>query len=79
MEKVLCPGGTLILLGEAAQLLCPPLPCSKKDPSMFFPNSTPSSIPNAKRGELPQGWHGFRLLLRGYWAARAGARAVGAG
>lgn len=79
MEKVLCPGGTLILLGEAAQLLHAPLPYGWKDPRIFSPDSTPSSTPNARRGKLPQGWHGFRFLLRGYWVAWAAARAGGPG
>lgn len=69
-------GGTLILLGEAAQLLQTPLPCGYKDSRIFSPNSIPSSTPHAKRGELPQGWHGFRFLLRGYWVAWAGTRVV---
>lgn len=49
---------------------------ARKAPECSSPNFTPSSVPNAKRGEPPQGWHGFRLLLRGYWAAWAGTREV---
>lgn len=70
-------GRTLILLGEATQLLHLPPPCGSKGPRIFLPQTSPhSASPNAKRGEPPQGWHGFRLLLRGYWAAWAGTRAV---
>lgn len=67
-------GRTLILLGEAAQLLH--LPGARKAPEVSSPNFTLSSVPNVKMGEPPQGWHGFRLLLHGYWAAWARTRVV---
>lgn len=51
-------------------------PVARKAPEFSSPNFTPSSVPSGKSGEPPQGWHGFRLLLRGYWAAWAGTRAV---
>lgn len=69
-------GRTSILLGEAASSSIFFRLVARKVPESSSPNFIPSSVPNAKRGEPPQGWHGFRLLLRGYWAARAGTRAV---
>lgn len=70
-------GRTLILLGEATQLLhCPP-PCGSKGPRIFLPQTSPHPVsPMPREGEPLQGWHGFRLLLRGYWVAWAGTRAV---
>ena len=69
-------GGTLILLGDAAQLLHPLCPVARKTPEVS-PNSTPSSTPNAKRGEcrpragmasdfcyVATGWSGLGL---GQW------------
>lgn len=59
----------------------PPCPSALwlERPQNFLSDSTPSSTPNARRGKLPQGWHGFRFLLRGYWVAWAAARAGGPG